>query len=50
MDNSFKNTFLLEGKTASIDRNIKKNQRKWLPISVIRVVNRLLYNLNNGFH
>ena len=24
MDNSFKNTFLLDGKTASIDRNIQK--------------------------
>ena len=27
-----------------------KNQRKLLPIAVIRVLNRLLYNLNNGFH
>ena len=27
-----------------------KNQIKWLPIIEIRVLNRFLYNLNNGFH
>ena len=50
MDNSFKNTFLLDVKTTSIDRNIQKIKRKWLPIAVIRVLNRLLYNLNKGFY
>ena len=28
----------------------QKNQRKLLPIAVIRALNRLLYNLNNSFH
>ena len=28
MGNSFKNTFLLDGKTASTDRNIQKNKKK----------------------
>ena len=27
-----------------------QNQIKWLPVVVIRVLNRLFYNLNNGFH
>ena len=27
-----------------------KNQIKWFPIIEIRVLNRFLYNLNNGFH
>ena len=28
MENSFKNTFLLKGKTASIEKNIKKKKKK----------------------
>ena len=27
-----------------------KNQIKWLPTAVIRVLNRFFYDLNNGFH
>ena len=52
MENLLKNTSLLNGKTAYIDRNIWKSnyQIKWLWIAVIRVLNRLLYNLNNGLH
>ena len=38
---SVSTTFPLDGKTASIDRNIQKNQRKRLSIAVIRVLNRL---------
>ena len=30
--------------------NYVKNQRKLFPIAVIRILNRLLCNLNNGFH
>ena len=28
----------------------QKNRRKWLPIAVIRVLNRLFYDLYNSFH
>ena len=39
------NTFPLEYKTANIGKMQKSKN-----IAVIKVLNRLLYNLNNGFH
>ena len=42
IENSFKKKFLSDGKTGSIYRNTQ--------ILSIRVLNRLLYKLNNGFH
>ena len=50
IENLFTNMFLLDGKIASIDKNIKKHQRKWFTITVIRILNRLLHDLNNGFN
>ena len=46
MENFLKNTLLQDVKPAYIDRNIWKINIKSLPIAVIRVLNRLLYNLN----
>ena len=48
MENWFKNMFLLDDKTAW--QEYLKNQKKSLPVAMIRVLNRLLYNLCNGFH
>ena len=47
MENVFKNTFLTK---KLLWQEYVKNQRKSLPIAMIRDLNRLLYNLNNGFH
>ena len=49
MENLFKNTFLLDEKTAYIG-TISKKFKKIVAKAVIRVLNRLLSNLNNGFH
>ena len=48
MENWFKNMFLLDDKTAW--QEYLKNQKKSLAVAMIIVLNRLLYNLNNGFH
>ena len=48
MENLFKNTLLLDEKTALA--GIFENSKKIVAKALIRALNRLLYNLNNGFH
>ena len=50
MENLLKNTFLLDKKPAYIGAEISEKSEKIVANSSIRVLNRLLYNLNNGFH
>ena len=48
MDNLFKNTFLLDEKTALA--GISEKSKTIVANSSDKSFNRLLYNLNNGFH
>ena len=50
MENLFKNRFMLDEKLLTLVEIFEKKQRKSLPIAVIRALNRLVHNLNNGFH
>ena len=50
MKNLFKNTFTTRRKNCLHCQEYLKNKRKLLTIAVIRVLNTLSYNLNNGFH
>ena len=47
MENSFKKTFLPEGKLLPLTGMSEKLKKM---VAKGRVLNRLLYNLNNGFH
>ena len=47
IENSFKNTFLLEKKSSSIDWNVQKIKEN-VAKSNNKGLYRLLYNLNNG--
>ena len=51
MENLLKNTFMLDEKLLTlVEISEKKKQRKSLSIAVIRALDRLAHNLNNGFH
>ena len=50
MENVFKNTFMLDEKLLPLVEIFERKKRKSLPIAVIRALNRLVHNLNNGFH
>ena len=50
MKNLLKNTFMLDEKLLTLVEISEKKQRKSLSIAVIRALNRLAHNLNNGFH
>ena len=50
MENLLKNTFMLDEKLLTLVEISEKKKRKSLLIAVIRALNRLAHNLNNGFH
>ena len=50
MENVFKIMFLLDGKMLILTENSEKSKKILGNSRVIRVLNRLPYNLNTGFH